>query len=282
MHTLQQPSLDQFRADLHSHTIFSDGSFTPQELIDHAVTIGLNAISITDHDTVEAYIDAIPYAKEKGIILATGVEFSSVYKKTNVHILGYNIDVHHTFLLEFCAAQQQKRNDRNRKILERLRRFRFNIDDKDLHNFEPRHRAVGRPHIAKVLLEKGYVKTIQEAFTLYIGDGKCCYEQGENASIDEVIDVIKQAGGKVFLAHPHLMKDGGFVKEVLKHPFDGIECYYARCNPEKERRWLKVAKEKSYLISGGSDFHGTIKPHIPLGCSWVCKDEFLAIFPQYA
>jgi predicted metal-dependent phosphoesterase TrpH len=281
MHTIQQQDLDSFRADLHSHTIFSDGSFTPKELIDHAVHVGLSALSITDHDTIEAYVEAVPYAKEKGVLLGTGVEFSSVYKKTNVHILGYDIDLAHPFLIEFCAKQQKRRNDRNNKILEKLRRFRFNIEESDLHNLEPRHRAVGRPHIAKLLLEKGYVKSIQEAFSIYIGDGKCCYEQGDNPGIAEVIDVIKQARGKVFLAHPHLMVDGNLVKEVLKHPFDGIECYYARCNPEKERRWLKIAKEKSYLISGGSDFHGAIKPHISLGCSWVGKDEFLKIFPHY-
>jgi hypothetical protein len=281
MHTVQSQQNVDFRADLHSHTIYSDGTCTPIELIDHAVSVGLKAISITDHDTVDAYLEAIPYAASKNLLLGTGVEFSSVYKKHNVHVLGYNLNVSHPFLLEFCKLQQQKRMKRNFLILEKLSRFRFHIDPRELEELESFQRTIGRPHIAKMMVEKGYVKSVQEAFSLFLGDDKCCYVQGESATLDEVIDVIKQSSGKVFLAHPHLFKDGRFVKEILSHAFDGIECYYARCNPEKERRWLKIAKEKGWLISGGSDFHGSVKPHISLGCSWVSQAEFVKIFPQY-
>lgn len=281
MHSVQPQEVKDFRADLHSHTIYSDGSFTPHALIDHAIEGGLSALVITDHDTVDAYPEAIPYAKEKGLILGTGVEFSSVYKKRNVHILGYDIDVAHPFLLEFCALQQKRRKYRNSQILQKLKRFRFEISEEELEEQESFHRTIGRPHIAKIMVEKGYVKSIREAFSHFIGDGKCCYEQGDTASVDEVVDVIKQVKGKVFLAHPHLFQEGSFVKEILSHSFDGIECYYARCPKEKERRWLKIAKEKSLLISGGSDFHGAMKPHIPLGCSWVSQEEFLKIFISY-
>lgn len=281
MHPIQPQEIKEFRADLHSHTIFSDGTFTPEELIDHAIEVGLSALSITDHDTVDAYKQAIPYAKQKGLLLGTGVEFSSLHKKHNVHILGYDIDVTLPFLHEFCALQQKRRKYRNSQMLEKLRRFRFVIEESELEALESFQRTIGRPHIAKLMVDKGYVKTIKEAFGNYLGDGRCCYEQGESASIDEVIDIIKQASGKPFLAHPHLFNDGGFVREVLTHPFDGIECYYSRCTPEKERRWLKIAKEKSFLKSGGSDFHGTMKPHIPLGCSWVSKEEFQKIFSSH-
>ena len=282
MHPLSEQDVSSFRADLHTHTLYSDGSCTPIELIDLALEIGLTALSITDHDTVEAYKEAVPYAKEKGLLLGTGVEFSSIYKKKNVHILGYNFDLECPVLHEFCSKQQERRKKRNLVILEKLSRFRFIIDPQELESLEVFERAIGRPHIAKILMEKGHVKSIQEAFSLYLGDGKCCYEQGENGSIDEVIDVLRQAQGKVFLAHPHLIQDGQFVKEILNHPFDGIECYYARCAKEKERRWIKLARERSLLMSGGSDFHGSIKPYIPLGCSWVPRKEFLEIFPQYA
>jgi hypothetical protein len=280
MHPLQ-PKVSEFRADLHTHTIYSDGSFTPHELIDHAVEIGLNALSITDHDTVDAYTDAFSYAKSKGLILVSGVEFSSLYKKQNVHILGYGIDTELPFLREFCKIQQDRRKGRNFEILSKLKRCRFVIEQSELESLEKIHKAVGRPHIAKLMIDKGYVKTIQEAFSLYLGDGKSCYCQGVSANIDEVLDVIKQAAGKSFIAHPHLLKDGGIVRELLNHPFNGLECYYGRCSTEKERRWLKMARAKKLLISGGSDFHGSIKPYLPLGCSWTPKEEFIRIFPSY-
>ncbi len=278
MHSLQNVNLDQFKADLHSHTYYSDGSASPKELIDHAIEIGLSALSITDHDTVDAYVEAIPYANQKGFCLVSGVEFSAIFKKRNVHILGYGLDIHHPLLHSFCRLQQSRRKDRNLRMLEKLKRFRFEISENDLEELEKLHRTVGRPHIANIMLQKGYVRSIQEAFSIYLGDGRCCYEQGDTASIDEVIDVVKQCRGKVFLAHPHLLQDGLFVKEVLQHDFDGIECYYARCPKEKERRWLKIAKERSLLISGGSDYHGTMKPHIPLGCSWISFEDFSRIF----
>ena len=280
MHPLQ-PEVKEFRADLHTHTIYSDGSFTPTELIDHALQIGLNALSITDHDTVDAYEEAFPYAESKGLILVSGVEFSSLYKKHNVHILGYGIDTEHPSLREFCTLQQNRRKGRNFEILSRLKKFRFPIEESELESLEKTHKTIGRPHIAKLMIDKGYVKTIQEAFSLYLGDGKSCYVQGISATIDEVLDVIKQAKGKSFIAHPHLFKDGGIVRELLTHPFDGLECYYGRCSTEKERRWLKMARTKKLLISGGSDFHGSIKPYLPLGCSWTPKEEFIRIFTSY-
>ncbi|MCX6990726.1 MAG: PHP domain-containing protein [Chlamydiae bacterium] len=280
MHPLQ-PEVREFRADLHTHTMYSDGSFTPYELIDHAVEMGLNALSITDHDTVDAYAEAFPYAKSKGLILVSGVEFSSLYKKQNVHILGYGIDTEHPFLKEFCTSQRDRRKGRNFEILAKLKKVRFPIEENELEALEKIHRTIGRPHIAKLMVDKGYVKTIQEAFSLYLGDGRCCYAQGVSATIDEALNVIKQSSGKALIAHPHLFKDGGIVRELLTHPFDGLECYYGRCSTEKERRFLKIAKTKKLLISGGSDFHGSIKPYLPLGCSWTPKEEFVRIFPSY-
>ncbi|MCX6986719.1 MAG: PHP domain-containing protein [Chlamydiae bacterium] len=282
MHPLSEQDVSSFRADLHTHTLYSDGSCTPKELIDLAVEAGLQALSITDHDTVEAYKEAIPYAKDKGLLLGTGVEFSSIYKTQNVHILGYNFDIDNPLLQAFCQQQQERRKNRNLIILDKLARFRFIITADELEAVTVLQKAVGRPHIAQILVEKGYVKSIQEAFSIYLGDGKCCYEQGDNGSLEEVIHVITQAKGKVFLAHPHLIYDGLFVKQILSHPFDGIECYYGRCSKEKERRWLKMARDRALLISGGSDFHGSMKPYISLGCSWVPHKEFLEIFPQYA
>jgi predicted metal-dependent phosphoesterase TrpH len=278
MYTVSDKAVDSFRADLHCHSIFSDGTLTPKEIVDLAISVGLEGLSITDHDTIDAYEEASPYAKEKGVRLGTGVELSSTFKKQSVHILGYNFDVAHPFLKQFCKEQQDKRRVRNLKILEKLTRLSFVIDEKELLALETFQRTIGRPHIAEIMVKKGFVKSVQEAFSYYLADDKCCYVPTESPSLNEVIDVIKEAGGKVFLAHPHLYHSTRRIKEILSHPFDGIECYYARCSKEIEQRMLSIAKERSLLFSGGSDFHGAVKPHIPLGCSWVNKEVFDRIF----
>jgi hypothetical protein len=128
------------------------------------------------------------------------------------------------------------------------------------------------------MVKKGYVSSIKEAFMLYLGEGKLCYDPGEAFSIEETIALIHTAKGKAFLAHPHLLIGGAWIRGLLELPFDGIECYYARSTPDKNKRWLKIAKEKGWLISGGSDFHGAMKPYISLGISWVDEENFHKIF----
>lgn len=278
MHTVSDKLDDSFRADLHCHSFFSDGNLSPKELIDLALAQGLSGLSITDHDTIDAYIEAIPYAKEKGLRLGTGIELSSLYKKKSVHILGYDVNVEHPYLKQFCQSQRAKRAVRNAKILEKLARCGFFIDEKELKALETFQRTIGRPHIAKIMVDKGYVTSVQQAFSLYLADDKCCYVTSESPGIDEVIDVIKEASGKVFLAHPHLYHSSRLVKEILSYPFDGIECYYGRAGKDIEQRWMKVALDKGLLISGGSDFHGSVKPYISLGCSWVNKQLYDRIF----
>jgi 3',5'-nucleoside bisphosphate phosphatase len=265
-----------FRADLHCHTTCSDGSFTPAELIALAKKQGLQGLSITDHDTIAAYETAIPLAKEAGIVLGTGVEFSADHNGHSVHILGYDFSLTNLDLLAFCEAHQKRRTHRNRAILDKLKIEGMSIQEEELKSF-PAH-AIGRPHIAFLMAQKKYVSSIQEAFQLYIGEGKPCYASGQPFTVQETIDIIHQAGGKAVIAHPHLSDDRKTLLALLSMNFDGIECYYARCAPHKERRWLKIAKHRNWLITGGSDFHGAFRPHIPLGCSWVDAPTFQKLF----
>jgi predicted metal-dependent phosphoesterase TrpH len=139
-------------------------------------------------------------------------------------------------------------------------------------------RTVGRPHIAKLMVEKGYVNSIKEAFNLYIGDGKPCYEPGEGISVQETLEIIHRGRGKAFIAHPHLLDRSRKIKELLKCSFDGIECHYAKFLPDQGRQWIQIAKERGWLISGGSDFHGSAKDYIQLGCSWIDEENFHKIF----
>jgi len=265
-----------FRADLHCHTVFSDGTLTPQQLLHLAKEVGLSGISITDHDTIEAYSQAPAIAKKLGILLGSGVEFSCIFQKMSVHILAYDFDLNSPAITNLCAQHQQRRTCRNKAILERLSRLGMSISEEEL--FSIGEKTVGRPHIAKLMVEKGYVDSIKEAFNRYIGDGKPCYEPGEGISVQQTLDVIHQGKGKAFIAHPHLLDHSRKIKELLKYPFDGIECHYAKFPPEQERRWIQIAKERGWLVSGGSDFHGSVKEYIQLGCSWVDEETFYKIF----
>lgn len=265
-----------FRADLHCHTTCSDGSYTPIELIALAKEEGLQGLSITDHDTIDAYEMAIPAAKQAGILLGTGVEFSCDFKGSSVHVLGYDYPVNSQEIRAFCEMHARRRQRRNRTILEKLARLRMPIAEEELNQVG--RKTIGRPHIAQAMIEKGYVKTLKEAFQLYIGEGRPCYDPGEPFPVQETLNLIHQVGGKAFLAHPHLAASSKLIRELLTLNFNGIECYYAKCTPEQERRWLKVAQKQGLLVSGGSDFHGTLKPHIPLGSSWVTEEIFHTIF----
>jgi hypothetical protein len=138
--------------------------------------------------------------------------------------------------------------------------------------------SVGRPHIAHVMVQKGYVGSVKEAFDRYLGEGKCCYVRGDSLTVDETIGVIHQARGKAFLAHPHLLAPSFPIHRLLEKPFDGLECRYARLLAKSAERWEKIARSKNWLESAGSDFHGSVKPDLPLGCQGVDQATFERIF----
>ncbi len=267
-----------YRADLHCHSTCSDGTFTPLELLELAKEKELSAISITDHDTLDAYSeDLFQKSKALGVKLYVGVEFSTRHKKFPVHLLGYGVKKTPE-ILEFCQKHQERRLNRNREILEKLKRLSIIVEEEELG--DPKDRTVGRPHIAEVLLKKHYISSIQEAFDRYIGEGKPCFVPGESFTPQETIAIIHSAGGKAFIAHPHLIKKREILKDLLSMDFDGMECYYSLFHGAHEKKWLNVAEEKGWLVSGGSDFHGSIKPHIQLGASWVDEDRVRAIFGE--
>ena len=165
---------------------------------------------------------------------------------------------------------------RNKAILEKLSRLSMPILEEELMKMG--EKTVGRPHIAQLMIKKGYVGSIKDAFNRFIGDGKLCYDPGVGITVEETISIIHQGRGKAFIAHPHLLEHANRIKELLKLPFDGLECHYAKFPPEQEKRWLQASKERGWLISGGSDFHGSVKDYIHLGCSWVDEENFRKIF----
>lgn len=259
-------------ADLHCHTTASDGSVNPGELIILAKKSGLEGICITDHDTIAAYPEAMERAKELGVHLGTGIEFSAVLEGNDIHLLGYDFDLKSSAIDALCQRHQRRRSDRNSKILEKLRLEGMEIQDL------PKEGVIGRPHIAQAMVLKGYVTSIKEAFNRYLGEGKRCYAQGETVSVDETIAAIHAASGKAFIAHPHLLPSSFPLELLLQRPFDGIECYYGNLSKKSADHWTQIAKAKGWHMSGGSDFHGSIKPKIALGCQGVDRSTFYSIF----
>lgn len=278
--------MTSFRADLHCHSTCSDGSLTPLQLLELAAEKGLKALSITDHDSIAAYTpDAegdslFERAKQLGITLIPGVEFSSGINQTSIHLLGYNFSLQNSELISFCAEHVNRRKIRCKAILKLLAKMNMPIDEEELLQalaaFGPngQNRIIGRPHIAQMMVKKGYVQTIPEAFKKYIGEEGPCYVQEKHVSPEKTIEVIRKAGGVAVIAHPHLIKKTEILKRLLEMDFDGIECYYSRFSNREHLRWIKIADRRNWLITGGSDFHGDIKPTIPLGCSWIDEENF--------
>jgi predicted metal-dependent phosphoesterase TrpH len=260
------------RADLHCHSCFSDGSDTPEELLNIAKEKGLKGLSITDHDTFDAYSDkTFEHAKTLGIELLTGIELSTAFEKQTVHILGYGFDPKSDALKQFTKQIQERRSARNLEILKKLREKHIHITPEELHQ---KGKVVGRPHIASLLLEKGYVSTFQEAFQKYLEEGASCYVLGFKCTPMDAIEAVHQAGGKAVIAHPHFIKRGRVLKKLLALPFDGIECYYSVLPRARAAAWEMIAEEKGWIMTGGSDYHGKVKPHIELGASTVDIETF--------
>jgi predicted metal-dependent phosphoesterase TrpH len=259
-----------FRADIHCHSNCSDGTDSPIELLIRAKEVNLQGISITDHDTVAAYTEPLfQKARELDLKLLSGVEISTEWCGIAIHILGYGVDVHSEAFLSFLKTLEEKRILRNRSILQKLSEKGMAISENELVGH-----MIGRPHIAELLVRKRYVSSLQEAFQKYLKDGASCAVSGFRTTPTSAIEEIRKAKGKAVLAHPHFYPKGSFLKKILAFPFDGVECYYGTLAKKMEAPWLQIAKEKKWIATGGSDYHGTIKPHVSLGASWVGREIF--------
>lgn len=270
--------MNHFRADMHCHTTASDGTFTPREILQEAKRCGLGGLSITDHDTVAAYPEAIRYAADLEIALISGAEFSTEHLGESVHVLCYAFHLEHPSIAALCDYHKKRRVVRFLKMLKKLQDHGFALKEEE---FDMADRSIGRPHLAMGLVAKGYAASISEVFHNYLGDGKSCHVPSETLSTAETLRIIREANGLAIIAHPHLIRNQKVLLELLKLPFDGIESYYARFTPVQEKRWVKIGEHRGWLITGGSDFHGKTKPDIPLGCSWVGAALFEKLQDRY-
>ncbi len=256
--------------DLHSHTDRSDGTFTPSELVAEAVRVGVKSLAITDHDTFAGYDAALPLAREAGLELLCGIEVSTKFHGASVHLLGYFLNRPPSDeLREWLRFLLDQRRDRNIRLIARLRELGLNIT---LEEVEVKGRTLtARPHFARVLMEKGYVKTIQEAFDVYLDESAQGYVQRHDVPMAEAIERIRAGGGISSLAHPvrvaknHWSTLEKYVEELAKLGMDCVEAHHSDHSPEDVSFYTSLAARFKLGITGGSDFHGANKPNISLG-----------------
>lgn len=244
--------------DMHMHTTCSDGMLSPTDLVQKAKQVGLAAISITDHDNLAAIQAVKSLADELDVELIAGVEVSTAYEERDVHILGYFIKTEDSPLSDYLAYCRQQRLARTERMVDRLNKqgVKIKVD----HVLEKASGgSVGRPHIAAVLQENGYVQNYNEAFSKYIGTNCPAYEKSVETKPAEVISLINEAGGLSFLAHPGRQVSDETVRHLIESGLDGLEIVHPSHDAHRQEYYRSIANEYFLLMSGGSDYHG-VKP----------------------
>lgn len=262
---------DVGQADLHAHTTASDGVHSPREVVRMAKEAGLAAIAVTDHDTLEGLAEARAEGERLGILVVPGVEISTALQGRDIHILGYFVDERDGLFRARLQSQQETRARRNALMLQKLADLGIRIEPEELMaaanrtgaggdrgaaGSEGPKRNIGRPHIAQVLVERGIVASVREAFERYLGEGGAAYVVPPRITPGEAVRWIREAGGKAVLAHPGLYGDDGLVENIVTAGIDGIEAYHSDHAPDDEARYAAMAERFGLPATAGSDFHG--------------------------
>ena len=257
------------RLDLHLHTTHSDGSCTPSEVVNMAHQAAVTALAITDHDITTGIAEAIAAGQQCGIEIIPGVEISSLGGNSELHILGYFLDCQDSDLLEHLKTLRDGRHRRNPRIIEQLQTLGIDITFDEVRALAGTD-SIGRPHIARVLMDKRVVTSAKEAFDRFLAEGKPAYVPRELPSPAEAIRWIKAARGLAVLAHPTWVKVTeqpliDLVRQLKSDGLDGVEVYYSTHAARQTREYLSLAQQLGLLVTGGSDFHGLTKPDIEVG-----------------
>ena len=251
-------------ADLHVHTVESDGTYTPAQLVKEAIQRGLSALAITDHDTVGSVAQALTEARETELEIIPGIELTAQQDNQEIHILGYFLDYQQQGLWDKLRLVQQNRVERVYKIVENLKKLGVELNAQTVFNISGRG-TVGRMHIARALLLDGWVNSTSEAFRKYIGDNSPAYVCGFRLSVSDAIKLIRDAKGVAVLAHPYILDSDELITEFVDYGLQGLEAYYPEHSQSQVNFYLDLAKNLGLLVTGGSDFHGSVKPDIKLG-----------------
>ena len=245
-------------SDLHMHTTYSDGKLTPEELVAKAKEVGLSYMAITDHDTVEgiSHLYENGLYPARGIHIIPGIEFSAHHPTREIHILGYNIDIYYGELVDKLNDVTEARWTRFSEMVEKLQNLGYEISETEVLTIAGASRSISRSHIGRVLVKKGYFPTVRDAFEAMLMKGKHAYVPHYHLEVEDIIGLIKAAGGTPVLAHPKLIGDDRIVEDLCCRGIEGLEVFYPQHDAEDTARYLEMAKRYNLLVTGGSDFHG--------------------------
>ncbi len=251
-------------ADLHVHSTASDGLLRPSELVQRSQELELSALALTDHDTVDGLAEARLAAKNTGLSLIAGIELSCGWegRDNSVHVLGLFIRDDAPAMTRLLQEQKEARYHRAIRMVELLRGLGMNVDELHEQFLASRDKVLGRPHIARFLVEKGYVREFQEAFERYLSRGKPAYVPKDHVLPETGIDIIHASGGIAVIAHPGLISDWDEVwKNIGDLAWDGIETFYSEHSNSDVGRFKKIVDARGWISTGGSDYHGDYGKH---------------------
>ena len=252
-------------ADLHTHTYHSDGTRSPKEVVDVALAHGLDILCISDHDNLAAYFEIKTYADGRGVTLVPGMELSCIHAGIDVHVLAYAFNAHDERIEQRLRGFRETRQQRGYAIVDRLRELGLNIS-RDRVDQLAAGGATGRPHVARALVEAGYVASVSEAFDKYLGTGKPGYVEKERFAIREAVELIRTAGGVTSIAHPTLYPNHNkLVPELLDLGIDAVEVLHPQVDENHRHRYASIARFRGKFTTGGSDDHGAVKTSETLG-----------------
>ncbi len=256
--------------DLHLHTTASDGVMSPSEIVRYAKAKGLQAIAITDHDTIEGLEEGLSEGKRIDFEVIPGIEVSAEHSPGSMHLLGLFLDIHHPLLNERLEYLQKARAERNPRIVERLNRLGIQITYEEVLKASGGGQ-VGRPHFAQVLIEKKYVRTFQEAFDRFLKKGAPAYVDKLRFTTKEALHFINEAKGVAVLAHPNTLHMNGYSElenlllRLIEEGLKGIEVYYPEHSPLEVAQYKTLAERYRLLMTGGTDYHGIEKNGLDMG-----------------
>jgi predicted metal-dependent phosphoesterase TrpH len=242
--------------DLHSHTTASDGQHAPSELLALAHQAGVTCLAVTDHDTVAALGEAKRAADALGMQLVPGIELSAFHARREVHVLGHFVDPANQPLARLSERLRKERHERMEQMVEKMRGLGFPVSMEGVLGIAG-DAHLGRPHLARLLVERGFCTSTQDAFDRFLADGGPAWVDRFRLPADEAIALIRQAGGVATLAHPGVSKmERGNIEDLAKAGLGGLEVYHSDHNPSVREKYLKIAAEFDLVPTAGSDFHG--------------------------
>ena len=253
------------KIDLHIHTTYSDGTFSPEMVVDTAVDCGLDVIALTDHDNILSHKVANDYVKKNNINLEIilGVEINTIYKGYEVHILGYFMDTNNADFQNLMKSQQEARVKQTNEIIELLsKKAGIRIKFEDIKSLVAEGGSIGRPHIARAITNAGGVNNVMEAYAKYINDASNVYVQRKTVSPHDACEIIYDAGGIPVFAHPIDVEiSDELAKDLTSYGLRGIEAYHRKHSPAMIEHYSSLAEKYGLIITGGSDFHAPSVNH---------------------